>query len=188
MQNEGGLTSAMGLEEAVEDALQGHPEISRYPIDVSVQGTTVSLRGEVDSEASKENAEQIARGVQGVIDVINELVVVDRDSRDWPFADRARARSGRDADGGVDPTLGVAALGAANRGMAGTGASSGTGSGVGAGGLGALAAVDTEAAAEDQAEAQGYGGREDTENIKGERAPASTHRPVDACVRGLNLR
>jgi hypothetical protein len=162
MNNEGGLTSAMELEEAVEDALEGNPDTSRYPIDVAVQGTTVSLRGDVDSEATKENAEQIARGVKGVLDVINELVVVHRDARDWPFADRARAHARRDADADVDPTLGVAALG-----VGAAGATSGSGSGLGVGGLGALAAMDTEAAAEEQAEVEGYDRREDTEDVKG---------------------
>jgi len=169
MKNEGGLTSAMQLEEAVEDALQGNPDTSRYAIGVAVQGTTVSLTGEVDSEAIKENAEQIARGVSGVLDVTNELVVVHRDAGDWPFADRARGRSRVATDTGVDRTVGVAALGAANRGLggaAGSGSAS-SGTGAGAGGLGALAAVDTEALVEDEAESEGYGRREDTEEIKG---------------------
>ena len=44
-------------------------------ISVDSDGTTVTLKGTVDTEANKRRAEQVARGVSGVGSVKNELTV-----------------------------------------------------------------------------------------------------------------
>ena len=44
-------------------------------INVDSEGSTVTLKGSVDTEANKRRAEQVARGVEGVSTVRNELNV-----------------------------------------------------------------------------------------------------------------
>jgi hyperosmotically inducible protein len=44
-------------------------------INVKTKSGVVALTGKVDSKAEKEKAEQDARGVKGVVDVINKLEV-----------------------------------------------------------------------------------------------------------------
>jgi osmotically-inducible protein OsmY len=85
MNSETRRTRATILEEAVEAALQADPNLAPSPIGVAVQGTTVSLTGAVGSEAAREKAEQLARHVGGVLDVVDELVVAHRDAGAWPF-------------------------------------------------------------------------------------------------------
>ncbi len=173
MNDNSNLTSAMGLQQQVEDALAGSSDVARYPVDVSVTGTSVSLSGEVGSAAAKAGAERVARGVSGVLDVTNELVVVDRSDSDWGLLGRRRGRGTDDgrADGtGVEGTVGFAALGGANQGFGGAtagGAASGIGGGLGAAGLGAGAALATEGAASDLANDEGSSRGEDTEQARG---------------------
>jgi hyperosmotically inducible periplasmic protein len=44
-------------------------------IDVDSMGSTVTLKGKVDTEANKRRAEQVAQGVEGVASVRNQLTV-----------------------------------------------------------------------------------------------------------------
>ncbi|HYG54808.1 MAG TPA: BON domain-containing protein [Burkholderiales bacterium] len=44
-------------------------------IDVDSTGTTVTLKGKVDTDEQKRRAEQVARGVEGVSTVNNQLTV-----------------------------------------------------------------------------------------------------------------
>ena len=172
MNDNSNLTSAMGLQQQVENALEGSSDVARYPIGVSVVGTSVSLTGEVGSAAAKAAAERVARGVSGVIDVTNELVVANRSDSDWGLLGRRRGRATDDGgadDAGVNGTVGFAALGGANLGIGGGvgGGASGIGGGIGAAGLGAGAALATEGAAGDLANDEGYTRGEDTEQARG---------------------
>ncbi len=71
----GGLTSDMGISDAVSRALQSDGTTAGAAIDVAAAGTTVTLSGSVANQQTKERAEAIARGVGSVVDVDNELVV-----------------------------------------------------------------------------------------------------------------
>ncbi len=71
----GGLTSDMGISDAVSRALQIDGTTAGAAIDVAAAGTTVTLSGAVANQQTKERAEAIARGVASVVDVDNELVV-----------------------------------------------------------------------------------------------------------------
>lgn len=167
MNDSSNLTSAMGLQQQVENALAGSSDVARYPIGVSVVGTSVSLTGEVGSAAAKAAAEQVARGVSGVIDVTNELVVADRSDSEWGLLGRRHGRTtdDRGADGtGVDSTVGFAALGGMNQGF---GGGAGGAGGMGGAGLGAGAALAMEGEADHLAKDEGYNRGEDTEQASG---------------------
>ena len=78
MNNDSALTQERAITEQLRQALRdklGTSTVARYPIEVVVQGATVWLRGTVDSQATKDTAEQLARSVPGVVNVINELVI-----------------------------------------------------------------------------------------------------------------
>jgi osmotically-inducible protein OsmY len=59
----------------VKTALAADVGLKTLKIDVDSMGTTVTLRGAVDSEDTKRRAEQVAQGVDGVATVRNELTV-----------------------------------------------------------------------------------------------------------------
>ena len=59
----------------VKAALAADVGLKTWDIDVDSAGTTVTLNGVVDSEATKKRAESVARGVQGVATVKNNLTV-----------------------------------------------------------------------------------------------------------------
>lgn len=129
MNSQSGMTDEATLTQAIEAALQANPATSRYPIEVAVQGATVSLFGNVDSQADKETAEQTARGVGGIVDVTNELVIdsgkgrgflgidtPDGDSRDagpriFPLAAGTGGAGGGPGTGAAGPigAIGIAA-------------------------------------------------------------------------------
>jgi osmotically-inducible protein OsmY len=75
MNNDSALTQAMAITEQVQQALNANTTTARYPIEVAVQGATVSLHGTVDSQETKDAAEQLARSVPGAVNVINGLVI-----------------------------------------------------------------------------------------------------------------
>ncbi|GAC1430348.1 MAG: hypothetical protein NVSMB65_03810 [Chloroflexota bacterium] len=167
MNNEGGLTRAMSTEQEVERALQGDEELARYRIDVAVEGSTVSLSGQVGSEAVKRRAEQVAGSVSGVIEVTNELIVTGSDMGDGSLL--GRRRDDRDtgaADGGVDSTVGLGAIGATNSGFGGAsgGGAANSASPFAAAGLGAAGALGVESAAEDERDAE-TGSRRNEETV-----------------------
>jgi hypothetical protein len=112
MNNDGALTQERAITEQVQQALQANKTTAGYPIEVTVQGATVSLHGSVDSQETKDAAEQQARGVPGVVAVTNELAI-DQD-----------ADKGAGWLGGM-PAVGAAGL--ANRGGGGAGTGSGQG-------------------------------------------------------------
>jgi hyperosmotically inducible protein len=59
----------------VKAALAADVGLKTWDIDVDSAGTTVTLNGVVDSEATKKRAESVARGVEGVATVKNNLTV-----------------------------------------------------------------------------------------------------------------
>jgi hyperosmotically inducible periplasmic protein len=58
--------------------LTADPEVKRYQIDVDTLDGVVTLRGKVESDTMKASAEKIARDTDGVVRVVNELVVEDQ--------------------------------------------------------------------------------------------------------------
>jgi hypothetical protein len=75
MNNDSPLTQERAITEHVRQAFRANTTTARYPIEVAVQGATVSLHGTVDSQETKDTAEQLARSVPGVVNVINGLVI-----------------------------------------------------------------------------------------------------------------
>lgn len=59
----------------VEAGLAGNPDTSAMQVEVETYRGVVQLSGFVDSEKSKDAAEKVARGVTGVVDVENNLIV-----------------------------------------------------------------------------------------------------------------
>lgn len=72
----------MELRQAVSEALRADPTTARYPIEVTVLSTAVTLTGDVASVRVRDEAERVARGVPGVGAVLNELVVRVAESED----------------------------------------------------------------------------------------------------------
>jgi len=130
------MTSDMALSDRVSNALQGDKSLGDYPISVAAQGSTVTLSGEVRSDEEKERAEQIARSVDGVIDVTNELRIgMAGGSRLFAAQD-----NGDTTDEGVLPAAAAAPLAGGLYGAGGMGAGNtagGTGYGGAAAGLAA---------------------------------------------------
>lgn len=63
------------LGRAVKQVLYDEPAVNLLQVDVTVDGDTVYLSGEVDLYAFKERAGQLARGVDGVTAVVNKVQV-----------------------------------------------------------------------------------------------------------------
>lgn len=59
----------------VKSKLLSDPEVSGFKIDVDTSGGRVTLSGTVDSEAAKEEAEELARNTEGVEEVENLIEV-----------------------------------------------------------------------------------------------------------------
>lgn len=97
------LTNEMATQEAVQQAIQQSNIAKGTAIEVAVQGTTVSLYGEVESQQDKDRATRIARGVPNVVDVTNELTVRSGDSGIGvgPTSDIDKAQTERAVDQGM---------------------------------------------------------------------------------------
>ena len=79
---EGAMKSAVddsALNAKVNSALIGDPVTKARQIDVEVSHGIVQLNGFVDSMAARSRAEELARGVEGVIEVRNNLEVAAAD-------------------------------------------------------------------------------------------------------------
>ena len=87
-QTDSGITTAVKSKMAADDTVKA------YKIDVDTQNKVVTLSGEVDSQAQRDQAMLIARNTKGVVDVIDQL-------RINPTA----ATSGVDVDINVDDKL-----------------------------------------------------------------------------------
>lgn len=80
--------AAERLEPVLEDAeltarvktrLAAHPDVNPFYIDVDTVGGTVTLTGEVPSESQREEALEVARKTDGVVEVVDNLQVGPRD-------------------------------------------------------------------------------------------------------------
>lgn len=71
--------SDMTIKDRIADALVWDPYIDRTDVTIEVDDGVVTLTGVVDSNYEKGHAEEIAAGVEGVIDIENQLTVVDGD-------------------------------------------------------------------------------------------------------------
>jgi len=67
--------SDLGLTTKVKSRLSTERAVNASQVQVSTQNKVVTLSGPVDSPASKERAVAVARGVEGVMDVVDNLSV-----------------------------------------------------------------------------------------------------------------
>ena len=65
------------ITKSVLEALVEDRQMNLVRVDVETEAGTVYLRGEVDTAEHKVRAEQLARGIQGVKEVVNKLKVHD---------------------------------------------------------------------------------------------------------------
>ena len=71
-----GQTDA-GITTAVKSKLAADDTVKAYQVDVDTNDHIVTLKGDVNTSLAKERAVQIARGTNGVRDVIDQLRVMD---------------------------------------------------------------------------------------------------------------
>lgn len=71
--------SDLSLRTKVGAKLTADPQIRRFNIDIDVEDGVVALSGVVHDDLAKAEAEKIARNVDGVVDVRNELTVNEQD-------------------------------------------------------------------------------------------------------------
>ncbi len=69
------VTGVTGISDRVSKALLQDNRTNDSVIDVSNEGSKITLSGSVDSEELRQAAEEIARSQSGVVLVINELRV-----------------------------------------------------------------------------------------------------------------
>ena len=103
------LTGDDAMMDQVNQALRTNTATARAPIDVAAQGATVTLSGTVGSQDVKRAAEQIARGVPGVVDVTNDVVIGDNAGGGvfGLFGNHDNdAATGADNNGGALPLIG----------------------------------------------------------------------------------
>ena len=69
--------SDAGITTKVKTAMAADPVVKAYQVDVTTQNKVVTLSGDVDTPAAKEQAVKIARATAGVRDVIDRMRVND---------------------------------------------------------------------------------------------------------------
>src|SRR5579875_2753148 len=75
MNNNPLLSRDQQIEEQISEQIEARMQYDALPIDVSVQGATVTLTGHVANQATKDAVVQLARSVDGVINVVDNLVI-----------------------------------------------------------------------------------------------------------------
>ena len=98
-QSDPGITTAVKSKFAADDTVKA------YRIDVDTKDRVVTLSGEVDNAAAKARAVELARGVEGVRDVVDNTAIVAGVTPPGGLDDRAAATTGqvaRDADRKID--------------------------------------------------------------------------------------
>lgn len=101
MNGESDLSRDQQLTEAIEREIQSRMQPDAPPINVAVQGATVTLTGHVANQATKDAVIQMARDTEGVIDVTDDLVIGGgHPFLDWFFPWRDRNRDLEEADRG----------------------------------------------------------------------------------------
>ena len=94
-----------GITTAVKSKLAADDTVKAYRIDVDTKDRVVTLSGEVDNAAAKARAVELARGVDGVREVVDNTAVVAGVTPPGGLDDRAAATTGqvaRDADAKTD--------------------------------------------------------------------------------------
>lgn len=59
----------------IKELMHDHPELDHSRMEIEVNNGTVTLKGNADTEAEKENAQLICASVDGVMKVENQLVI-----------------------------------------------------------------------------------------------------------------
>jgi hypothetical protein len=78
------LSRDQQIARSIEDAIQARLQSDAPPINVAVQGATVTLTGHVANQATKDAINALARGTDGVINVTDNLVIGNgRSLLDW---------------------------------------------------------------------------------------------------------
>ena len=94
-----------GITTAVKSKLAADDVVKSYRIDVDTKEGVVTLSGEVDNAAAKARAVELARGTEGVRDVVDKTAIVAGVTPPGGIDDKAAATTGqaaRDADKKVD--------------------------------------------------------------------------------------
>jgi hyperosmotically inducible periplasmic protein len=103
--------SDVGVTTAVKTRLAADDTVKAYRIDVDTKDRVVTLKGEVDTQAAKTRAVELARATDGVRDVVDALVVTPGATPTTGIDDEAQRRAkeaGRDA-GSVMGDAGITA-------------------------------------------------------------------------------
>lgn len=90
-----------GITTAVKSKLAADDTVKAYRIDVDTKSNVVTLKGEVDTAAARARAVEIARGTEGVTDVVDQLTVRPG-ATPATGVDDAASDAGRDADAKTD--------------------------------------------------------------------------------------
>lgn len=96
------LSRDQKIARSIEDAIQARMKSDAPPINVAVQGATVTLTGHVANQATKDAVNALARNTEGVLNVTDNLVVGnDRSLLDWflPTRDENRDLESVDSAG-----------------------------------------------------------------------------------------
>jgi len=88
-----------GITTKVKTAMAADPIVKAYQVDVTTENNVVTLTGDVETTAAREQAVQIARRTDGVRDVIDRLRVNDTAATSGLLHDSDQA-----IDSGVDKT------------------------------------------------------------------------------------
>lgn len=98
-----------GVSANVKTKMAADDTVKAYQIDVDTRNGVVTLTGAVDHAAAKERAVSIARGTDGVRDVVDRIRIDeaaattgDRDDNDFTIDDRAAEQADRAADRAAD--------------------------------------------------------------------------------------
>lgn len=101
MSGDSTLTGAMSLSASVEHALQADPMTSGHPLSVAAEGALITLAGRVPRQEIKDAAIRTARGVAGVVDVVDDVTVGDDDGGLFGGRRRRRRRRRRGGSAGA---------------------------------------------------------------------------------------
>jgi hypothetical protein len=91
--------SDSGITTKVKTAMAADPIVKAYQVDVTTQNKVVTLSGDVETTAAKEQAIKIARETEGVSDVIDRMRV-----NDTAATSGLRERDDNAIDKGIDKT------------------------------------------------------------------------------------
>jgi BON domain-containing protein len=69
------LSRDQQIQERISEAIEARMPKDAPPIDVAVQGATVTLTGHVANQETKDAVQRMARSVDGVVNVVDNLVI-----------------------------------------------------------------------------------------------------------------